>query len=429
MGLINNFEQLAMSEGRRVVLEVMEAGLSAIQPAEVLDQGLSLNENKLVIAGQNFDLEKYDRVFLLGFGKGAAGISIIIDEKLGNRLTEGWVIDVNENASTHNVDKTKYFQGTHPLPSEQNVEFTKNVVSKLEGKLTEKDLVLVVICGGGSALLTLPNCTIEELVETNKKLLRSGATISEMNAVRKKIDRVKSGGLAKILFPATVASLIFSDVPGNSLSEIASGPTVLDATAVEGANVHNILILSNLTAIQAMGRRAQELGYQVTVHSDRLQGEARDVGAKLIKLISESGKHQIVLAGGETTVTVRGNGKGGRNQELVLGALSEMVSQSVVGINQLEQLRPHSGKELNEPEADLQGVVIASFDSDGWDNSLLAGAIGDIQTIQKSKQSDLELKKFLENNDAFSFFEKVEDGIETGRLPCNVSDLMIVLKS
>lgn len=429
MGLINNFEQLAMSEGRRVVLEVMEAGLSAIQPAEVLDQGLSLNENKLVIAGQNFDLEKYDRVFLLGFGKGAAGISIIIDEKLGNRLTEGWVIDVNENASTHNVDKTKYFQGTHPLPSEQNVEFTKNVVSKLEGKLTEKDLVLVVICGGGSALLTLPNCTIEELVETNKKLLRSGATISEMNAVRKKIDRVKSGGLAKILFPATVASLIFSDVPGNSLSEIASGPTVLDATAVEGANVHNILILSNLTAIQAMGRRAQELGYQVTVHSDRLQGEARDVGAKLIKLISESGKHQIVLAGGETTVTVRGNGKGGRNQELVLGALSEMVSQSVVGISQLEQLRPHSGKELNESEADLQGVVIASFDSDGWDNSLLAGAIGDIQTIQKSKQSDLELKKFLENNDAFSFFEKVGDGIETGRLPCNVSDLMIVLKS
>src|SRR3989344_3593381 len=231
MGLIKNFEQLAVSEGRRVVLEIMEAGLTAIQPAEVLDQGLSLNGNKLVIAGQGFDLEKYDRVFLLGFGKGAAGISKIIYEKLGNKLTEGWVIDM-ESAQGNRV---KYSLGTHTLPSQQNVEFTKNVVLKLEGKLTEKDLVLVVICGGGSALLTLPSCSIEELVETNRKLLGSGATISEMNTVRKKLDRVKGGGLAKILFPATVISLIFSDVPGNDLATIASGPTVKDPTTVEEA--------------------------------------------------------------------------------------------------------------------------------------------------------------------------------------------------
>src|SRR3989344_6781969 len=110
MGLIKNFEQLAVSEGRRVVLEIMEAGLTAIQPAEVLDQGLSLNGNKLVIAGQGFDLEKYDRVFLLGFGKGAAGISKIIDEKLGNKLTEGWAIDVDEVASSSENDKIEYFQ-------------------------------------------------------------------------------------------------------------------------------------------------------------------------------------------------------------------------------------------------------------------------------------------------------------------------------
>ena len=424
MGLIKNFEQLAVSEGRRVVLEIMEAGLTAIQPAEVLDQGLSLNGNKLVIAGQGFDLEKYDRVFLLGFGKGAAGISKIIDEKLGNKLTEGWVIDM-ESAQGNRV---KYSLGTHPLPSQQNVEFTKNVVLKLEGKLTEKDLVLVVICGGGSALLTLPSCSIEELVETNRKLLGSGATISEMNAVRKKMDRVKGGGLAKILFPATVASLIFSDVPGNDLSVIASGPTILDATAAEGANVHNLLMLSNLTAIQAMGRRAQELGYQVTVHSDRLQGEAREVGTKLIKLISELGKHQIIIAGGETTVTVKGNGKGGRNQELVLGALLKMASQLVVGVNQLEQLRPHSGRNLSGFDSNLQGIVIASFDSDGWDNSPLAGALADENSEFKIKNLELNVDEYLKNNDAFSFFEKTGDGIETGRLPCNVSDLMIVLK-
>lgn len=456
MGMIKNFEQLATSEGRKIVLELIESGLAAIQAREVLDQGLSLNENKLVIQGQNFDLGKFERVFLLGFGKGSVGVTKLIEEKFGDRLSVGWVIDVEQNVSN---GKVKYFVGTHPLPTEQNVEFTKMVVSELEGKLSEKDLVLVVICGGGSALLTLPNCSVEELLKTNKVLLTSGATIGQMNTLRKKLDKVKGGGLAKMLFPATVVSLIFSDVPGNDLSVIASGPTVKDHSTVEEAvnileklgsltevtikkedlvetekdekffqNVHNILMLSNLTAIQAMGRRAQEFGYQVTVHSDRLQGESREVGEKLVNLICEAGKHQIILAGGETTVTVLGNGKGGRNLELVLGAIKRIAEGSTMGVNQLESLRPHSGKEINEDVSELKGVVIASVNTDGWDNSSYAGAIVDQNTVLKIQQEKLKVDDFLKNNDSFSFFEKTKDAIETGRLPCNVSDLMIVLK-
>jgi glycerate-2-kinase len=432
---IRNFDQLAISEGRKVVLAMIEAGLTAIQPEQVMSSQFIVYGSQLEISGSRFNLDKFERVFLVGFGKGSAEISrIIVDKMMGNsqiaeKLDKGWVIDVEDSISNlkSQISNVKFSLGTHPLPSEQNVEFTKMVVGELERKLTEKDLVLVVICGGGSAMFTLPNCPIEELVETNKKLLKSGVTISEMNAQRKKLDRVKGGGLAEILSPATVASLIFSDVPGNDLSVIASGPTVIDKTDSSEAKVHNILMLSNLTAIQAMGRTAQELGFQVTVHSDRLQGEAREVGAKLIRLIAEQGKHQIILAGGETTVTVKGNGRGGRNQELVLGALLEMMGKQVVGIDQLERMRLHSGKEMSD-ETRFAGVTVASFGSDGWDNSSFAGAIADENLKFKIRNLKLDVDEYLKNNDAFSFFEKLGDGIETGRLPCNVSDLMIVLK-
>lgn len=378
MGFIKNYDQLNISPQRKIVLDLIEAAIESIQPEKVLE---------------NFsvqDLDKYEHVYLIGFGKGSAKISKIIEQKLGDKLTEGYVIDV----TSAEFNRIQFTQGTHPLPSQTNIDFTKKVVERFEGKLSEKDLVLVVVCGGGSALFEFPTVSLDELIKKNDELLRSGLTIAQMNEERKKISKVKGGKLAQILSPAKVLGLISSDVPGNDLSVISSGPTVINLP-----NVENKLMLSNKTALDAMKKKADELTIASQIYFDEIQGEAKNVGTELIKMANPD---LILLAAGETTVTVRNpNGKGGRNQELVLGSL------------------------LNVNER----VTIASFDSDGWDNSESAGAIGDSKTLSKAKELNLDLQKFLDENNSFEFFQKTGDAIITGRLPSNVADIIIVYKS
>lgn len=424
MRLIKNFDQLVTTSERKICLELIEEALSSIQPQEVIQKTISLNNNILSIQDIKLSLNEFDRIFLLGFGKGSARLSYHIEQLLKNYLTKGYVIDLVKEKFT----KIQGMVGTHPLPSKENFGFTQNTIQELTN-LTEKDFVLVVIAGGGSALFVNPyKITLEKLIETNKMLLKSGATITEMNIVRKHLDLVKGGGLAKLLYPARVVTLIASDVPGNDLSTIASGSTVKDTSTKGDAfdilqryglwgalnfsivdlletpkedmyfrNVSNILILSNKTALEKMEQKARGYGYKVFIESDRLQGDAKTVGKMLI---DKTPRNTILLAGGETTLKVIGKGQGGRNQELVLNAL------------------------LTIPE----DTIIVSFDSDGWDNSPHAGAIGDVATLQKAKNLNLNLEEFLQNNNSFPFFQKVGDGISTGRLPSNVSDLMIVLK-
>ncbi len=411
--LIHNFDQLASSEPRKITLQIVEAGLEAIQPDQVINKHFP-----------DLHLENFDRVFLLGFGKGSAGLSKLIEKKVGDKFVSGEVIDLVSESS----DKITFTVGTHPLPSQINANFTKNALARLTN-LTEKDLVLVVVCGGGSALFTLPHTSLEQVLETNRTLLHSGANITEMNAVRKKLDAVKGGGLAKLLYPAQIVSFIFSDVPGNDLSTIASGPLVKDDTTVEEAwslaekyrlplkkedlketpkdekffhNVQNLLLLSNITALEAMEVTATSLGFSVDIVTDKIEGEAREVGRKIVKEIKEK---TVQLYGGETSVTAKGQGEGGRNQEVVLGALTDW-DQSL-------------GDKL----------VICSVASDGWDNTSNGGAIGDIETIKKSREMGLDSLAMLTSNDSFHFFEKVGDGIQTGRLPSNVADLIVVLRN
>lgn len=374
MGFIQNYKELVTTFERKIVLDLAEAALSSIQPERILENFKIEN------------IENYERVFLIGFGKGSARISKLIESKLGDKLTEGYVIDVEDEK----FEKINFTKGTHPLPSQINIDFTKKVVERFEEKVNEKDLILVVVCGGGSALFELPTVTLDRLLKINNELLKSGKDIYEMNAERTKYSKVKGGGLAKLLRPAKVMGLIFSDVPGDDLSTVASGPTI-DETAT------NILMLSNHTAINAMRKKAEEFGIKISVLSEKLQGNAVEVGKKLI---SETTTNSLLLAGGETTVEVRGNGKGGRNQELVLSA--------IFGID---------GK-----------TTIASLDSDGWDNTEFAGAIGDLETLQKAKELNIDLQRFLSENNSFEFFQKTEDGIKTGRLPSNIADLMIVYK-
>ena len=250
-----------------------------------------------------------------------------------------------------------------------------------------------------------------------------------MNTLRKHLSKVKGGGLAKLLSPAKVVSLIFSDVPGNDLSFIASGPTVKDETTIGQAfdiykkyrleelklsehdltetpkensifnKVENILMLSNLTALNAMKRKAEEKNIKVEIYSDKFQSDAELAGKTLLNKVSS---HSVLLAGGETTVHVTNpKGKGGRNQVVVLAALYDLDKNS----------------------------VISSFDSDGWDNMDIAGAIGDTETLEKAKKAGINPEEFLKENNSLAFFRNTQDGIVTGRLPSNVSDLIIIYKS
>ncbi len=434
MTYIKNYDQLATNDNRKVVLDLIEAAYSAIQPHHVFEHNFSLEREKLKIFDQTFDLSKFDGIFLLGFGKGSAGNCKLLEEKLGDLVIDGYDIDVVEDP---HFKKVHYTKGTHPLPSEQNIAFTRHAIEHLEHS-GEKHLVIIVTCGGGSVLFEAPNkLDLSEITAVNKALLESGANITEMNAIRKHLSRVKGGGLAKILYPATVVNLIFSDVPGNDLSVIASGPLVSDRSTLNDVkkiikkyslnkkvtltpdafsetptdpkyykNVHNILMLSNHTALTAMEKLAREKGLKVHVLTDRLQGDAKTLGEKLIK---ETPAQHLLLAGGESTIKVTGHGKGGRNQALVLNALSVIARQ--------QRSNPN------------QNIVLASVGSDGWDFYELAGAFADKDTLKKMEEMHLDAKPYLDDDNSYEFWTKVGDGINTGHLDSNVSDLYIVLKN
>lgn len=420
MGLIKNLQQLALTPERHTLLEIIEAGLESIQPEVNFSKTIKLGGSTLTILNTSYDLNNFEHVYLIGFGKGSAKNSKLLEDLLGDKLTEGYVIDTKGEE----FKKIKFTEGTHPVVSQQNVDFTFSLMDKFSS-MTDKDLIIVVVCGGGSAMLEHPHSvSIEQKIEIEKALLKSGATIIEMNKIRQHLSDVKGGGLAQILYPATIATLIYSDVPGNDISYIASGPTVKNSSSIGDAmelvnkfqiphvnpdmfinnpeddkyfeKVTNIIVLSNLTALKAMKAKGEEKGLPVQIVSDKFESEARDAYDKL-KNVSQTG---VILAGGETTVTVHGNGKGGRNQEATLGALLRIQ----------------------------ENEFFTSFNSDGWDNSEFAGGIADKTTRQHSEERNLDAQNFLNQNDSYSFFEQSGDGISTDRLPSNVADLLILWK-
>lgn len=419
--LIQNFDALNITPQRKTLLEIIEAGLNSIQPEENFRKTVGFQDNILTILGENYDLNNFDRVYLIGFGKGSAKNSKLLEDLLGDRLSEGYVIDTKGE----DFKKIKFTEGTHPVVSEQNVDFTFKIMDRFS-KMTDKDLVLVVVCGGGSAMFEHPHSvSIEQKIEIEKALLKSGANIIEMNKIRQHLSDVKGGGLAQILYPATVATLIYSDVPGNDITYIASGPTVKVDSTIDDAmelvkkfnipnitpdvfinnphddkyfeKVQNHIVLSNLTALQAMKDTAESMGIDSRIYSDKFQGEAKDAS---IKLLGEQQAPGMLFAGGETTVTAKGEGKGGRNQEAVLSAA------------------------LQIPE----NTLLTFFDSDGWDNSEAAGALCDAGTKNRAQEKNIDPQDFLDRNDSYPFFQHVGDSIMTGRLPSNVADLMIVWK-
>ncbi len=425
--IIKNFETLASSPMRRAALSIAEAGYSAINTTKAVNAAVSYSSffNTLSVGSQKFSLKKYRRVRLLGIGKASLEAAGALKQILGNRLSDGYVIDVKAGDLGKNIISRA---GTHPLASDINREYTQQLLARFEHG-SEADLVICIVSGGGSALLCAPyGQSPQEEAEVFKILTAQGATIFEINTVRKHTSQVKGGFLAQALYPATVAALVFSDVPGDELGMVASGPLVLDSTKVSDASailgkyqvleklqrakiglqetpkdpkyfarIHNFLLVSGQAALAAMRARAEDLGFEARNFSEQFQGEARVLG---LEIAGSAKKGECLLGIGESTVTLKGKGLGGRNQEMALGALPALAA----------------------------GMVLGCFASDGHDNTEAAGALADASTAQRAEKLGLKPETFLSHNDSFRFFEATGDLVYTGLTGSNVADFFICLK-
>lgn len=423
--IIKNFNVLATTPLRRDALAIIEAGYEAVLTERVIANEVELRGEDICIKDKSICLSDYDRVFFVAIGKCAVDASTEFERILGDRITDGIVIDVKSGV----FKRLRSFVGTHPFPSEENVVATKEIVNMLRD-VTPRDLVLTVISGGGSSLMSLPHkMTCEKVREITEALWKRGANITEVNTVRKHISDILGGQLAKLAYPASVVSFIFSDVPGNDVGVVASGPTVRDETTIEDAErilakhdvltecampdcqlietpkeekyfsrVMNVLLVTNASALAAMKNKAEELGYQADIRDMKLEGIASELGRLLVNDVIPN--KSCILYGGETTVNISGGGEGGRNQEFVLGAVETIPPDTVI-------------------------VAVAS---DGWDNTDTAGAIGDAGDRERARAKGISAEQFLYANDSYRFWKIVGGAIMTGRTGINVADFYMVLK-
>jgi glycerate 2-kinase len=422
--MIKNFSELATTPARQDALSILEAGYVALSTAEVIRSKVWLKDKILHIAGHQYDLDKVNRLLVVGIGKCSLEAAMALETILGNHITDGVVIDMRQTS----LKKIRTYLGTHPLPSQTNVEATNDAIGLVKNLATD-DLLICLISGGGSALFAAPYMlSIDRLKATTDALMKAGASIQEMNTVRKHLSQVEGGQFAVLAHPAQVVSLIFSDVPGNDISFVASGPTVLDRTTIQDAeevimrynilsavgvseltfketpkdpvlfeHVTNELVVSNEIAVTAMGNKAAELGYSVRNLGWQLQGEASQVGQSIIEGLLPG---QAVVAGGETTVTVQdAGGHGGRNQETVLGVLP--------------LLKPN--------------MAFISAASDGEDNGDRAGAIADHRSLERCRELGEDYNEALRTHSSYDLFAHLNDQVFTGKTGTNVSDLFIAL--
>ncbi len=432
---------------RKQAAEIFQSVLKAVDP-------YTLVKNQLDEILAIYRREEYSRVLLASFGKAAYPMAKAVSDLAGDILTEGVVITKYGHAGkTALPGKVRLFEAGHPIPDQNGVHGTAEIIRMLERHAADETLFLCLISGGGSALLVAPygGITLADKQQVTDLLLKAGAAIQDLNTVRKHLSCVKGGRLAELARPARTISLILSDVIGDPLDVIASGPTspdhstFADAVAVidryrlrdripgqvleillrgsrgeipdtpkEGspvfAKIENRIIGSNKKAIEIAAVRAKELGYEVTVLSSELQGEAREAAAWLAGKAEESrsraesmpGRKICLISGGETTVTVRGNGVGGRNTELAL-AFAQKIK-------------------------DHKDITFLSAGTDGTDGPTdAAGAIVDGETISRAEVMKLPAEEFLNNNDSYSFFKETGELLITGPTGTNVMDIQIVL--
>jgi glycerate 2-kinase len=434
---------------REHAMQIFQAGLQAVDPVEAIIRHVRLNDNLFIIGERRFNLKDYDRILVVGAGKAVAPMAKAVEDLLGDRISAGVIVVKDEHGLP--LKKIKVCEASHPVPDERGVLGTEQILSLVE-KAGERDLIICLISGGGSALLIAPvqGISLEDKQNTTKLLLACGATIHEFNTVRKHLSRAKGGRLAQMAYPATVASLILSDVVGDDLDVIASGPTVPDSGTFQDARkilkgyviwdqlapsvrshigkglagqiedtpksdnpafkrCSQVLVGTNLHALQAAGNKAEKLGYRSLILSSKVEGEAREVAKFYAAIAKEvlSSENPLkppvcALSGGETTVTLRGEGRGGRNQEFALA--------SALAIEGLDR------------------VVVLSGGTDGTDGPTdAAGAIADGTTVARAREKKLDPGDFLKRNDSYTFFQQLQDLVMTGPTRTNVMDLYMFL--
>lgn len=392
--MIKNFKELSSTPSRRKALQIIDSGLESINTEKVMKNNIKLKNSTLTIKNKKINLKKFKRIVIIGFGKASSLMGKEIEKILSNRIDTGIIISTKEL----NLKRIKVIKGTHPMPSQKNINATKKIIG-LISNLEKDDLVICLVSGGGSALLCYPNIPFKQYIKTIKKAFLSGKDINTLNKLRKKYSHVKGGKLAG-LTKAKIISLIFSDVVGDDLATIASGSTVKKGLK----NTTNILLLNNQVTLEAMKKKALSLGLKPIILTNKLKGEARVIGKRLIKTLkNKKGKNIALLFAGETTVTVKGNGKGGRNQELCLGAIEDISK--------------------------LKNTALISIGSDGMDGtSNAAGAIVDNNSFEKAKTLNLDYKKFLKDNASHPFFKKTNELIFTGLTGSNVADFGVIIR-
>ena len=421
----------------RDIEKILNACIEAVEPGNAVHRFVRREKDILFIDDQPYHLDEFDNVTVLGFGKATEAMSLALLDVLASYPSRGLLIP--KQAFTSPASGFDVSPGGHPVPTEASL-IAGNKAFELVSNLTERDLLICLISGGGSALMTSPRhgLQLEDLQTLTKLLLACGARVDEINTLRRHLDRVKGGRVAKSANGARIASLILSDVVGNPLEAIASGPTAPDPTSREDAlnilkkydllekvpaailqvlenvaetpkpndplfeRVQNVLVGSNSLAAQAGLQMAKSLGFHTHFLGDTWQGEACEVAKELCGYFKRDYERPFCLiAGGETTVTITGNGKGGRNQELALAAAIEMNG--------------------------LQDSMLITLATDGEDGPTdAAGAVVTGETFQRGERLGVNAQTFLSHNDAYSYFEKLDDLLKIGPTGTNVNDLTLM---
>lgn len=420
------------------IARILAASLEAVEPGRAVRRHLTMDAGILSMAG--IPIEVRGRIHTLGIGKAASAMTRAVADVLGPRLTAGLV--VTKHKPEWSIPGVEIIEGGHPIPDERSLDAGKKV-EKFVSCLGADDLLICLISGGGSALVTFPveGVSLQDMQSLTASLLECGAQIDEMNLIRRQLDRLKGGGLAQMAAPAQIVSLILADVVGNSLESIASGPTVPDPTTAEDAlavldryklvkctapniikvlkqkkktpepeksrfsRIHNIIVGSNLIAAQAALKQAEQEGFHPYLLRTDLQGEAREVARDLSiqlrwawKMGDPAPRPACIVAGGETTVTIQGNGRGGRNTELALASVSEL--------------------------ADFPEVMLVTLATDGEDGVTdAAGAVVTGNTWRQGIALDMNATEFLNRNDSYTYFNKLDDLLTPGPTGTNVNDL------
>ena len=439
-----------MDQLQEHALLIIRTAVEAVKPRRLLSLAVRLDKDTLVIGEDRFDLSRVGRILVVGAGKASAHMAEALEEIVGQRIADGVVIVKDGYAVPSS--RIRVFEAGHPILDQRTVEASKQLIGLVQSA-GDQDLVIGLWSGGGSTLLeSIPQgLSLKDLQATSAALLKSGMSIQEANVVRRHLSLVKGGQLLRFIAPAKSVNLVLSDVVGDPLECVSSGPTATDPSTFADArevirrhelealipasvrsyledgrkgnwpetlkpgdlllrNVANLVVGNNRIALKAAERKARELGYGTMIVTETLQGESREVARAVASIVKEVQRNDIpvakpacILLGGETTVSVRGDGMGGRNQELVLAALIEM-------------------------EGEEGEFLVASCGTDGTDGMTdAAGGWVTSRTLREASALGLDAIRFLDRNDSYHFLDKVEGLIRMGPTGTNVMDLVLAL--